>query len=154
MTRELLRQALTAIEESSIQNETAQDIRNYLAATETIGTHSDDCWTWGPRHYECAVRRTRELEADLEAMKHWIADWYAKDAELAALKAQKSEPSIPEGYVLAPKMLHYDLLGVIADVEQGDGFDDVCLSTIKRVCGSLLGAQPSVEVLYENPLGE
>ena len=27
----------------------------------------------------------------------------------------------------------YELLGVIADVEQGDGFDHVCLTTVKRV---------------------
>ena len=31
------------------------------------------------------------------------------------------------------KMLAYELMGVIADVEQGDGFDEVCLDTIKRV---------------------
>jgi len=36
----------------------------------------------------------------------------------------------------------YELLGVIADVEQGHGFDDVCLRTLKRVAGALLdGAQ-------------
>lgn len=27
-----------------------------------IGTHSDSCFTFGPRHYECALRRIRELE--------------------------------------------------------------------------------------------
>ena len=27
----------------------------------------------------------------------------------------------------------YELMGVITDVEEGDGFDDVCLSTVKRV---------------------
>lgn len=31
------------------------------------------------------------------------------------------------------KELFYELEGVITDVEQGDGFDDVCLGTIKRV---------------------
>ena len=31
------------------------------------------------------------------------------------------------------KQLSKELLGVIADVEEGDGFDDVCLDTIKYV---------------------
>jgi len=33
----------------------------------------------------------------------------------------------------ALKMAGYDLDGVITDVEEFDGFDDVCLQTIKRV---------------------
>jgi hypothetical protein len=33
----------------------------------------------------------------------------------------------------ALKMAGYELDGVIADVEKFDGFDDVCLQTIKRV---------------------
>jgi len=31
------------------------------------------------------------------------------------------------------KMLAYELTGVIVDVEQGNGFDEVCLDTVKRV---------------------
>ena len=31
----------------------------------------------------------------------------------------------------------HELMGVIADVEEGDGFDDVCLSTVKRVADHL-----------------
>jgi hypothetical protein len=27
-----------------------------------IGTHGPDCWSYGPRHYECALRRIKELE--------------------------------------------------------------------------------------------
>jgi hypothetical protein len=27
-----------------------------------IGTHSPECWSFGPRHYECAIRRIKELE--------------------------------------------------------------------------------------------
>lgn len=38
---------------------------------------------------------------------------------------------------MIPRFLRHDLLGVIADVEQGAGFDDVCLATIKRVANRL-----------------
>ena len=31
----------------------------------------------------------------------------------------------------------HELMGVITDVEEGDGFDDVCLSTVKRVAEHL-----------------
>lgn len=32
---------------------------------DRIGTHSESCWSFGPRHYECATRRVSELEAKL-----------------------------------------------------------------------------------------
>ena len=35
------------------------------------------------------------------------------------------------------KQQSHELMGVIADVEEGDGFDDVCLSTVKRVAEHL-----------------
>ena len=39
------------------------------------------------------------------------------------------------------KVLSYELLGVITDVEEGGGFDEVCLNTIKRVHNILAGAE-------------
>jgi hypothetical protein len=38
------------------------------------------------------------------------------------------------------RMQRYELMGVVADVEIGNGFDTVCLQTIKRVIGKLGGA--------------
>ena len=35
------------------------------------------------------------------------------------------------------KMLAYELEGVIVDTEDGEGFDQVCLNTIKRVQNQL-----------------
>lgn len=26
-----------------------------------IGTHAPDCWKWGPQHYECALRKVKEM---------------------------------------------------------------------------------------------
>lgn len=31
---------------------------------ERIGTHGWGCWSWGPKHYECALAKIRELEDD------------------------------------------------------------------------------------------
>jgi hypothetical protein len=47
----------------------------------------------------------------------------------------------------ALKIAGYDLDGVIADVEKFDGFDDVCLQTIKRVRSTIAKAleQPAQE---------
>ena len=35
------------------------------------------------------------------------------------------------------RMQRYELMGVVADVERGNGFDATCLETIKRVIGEL-----------------
>jgi hypothetical protein len=35
------------------------------------------------------------------------------------------------------RLQSYELLGVITDVEEGGGFDDVCLNTVKRVAQHL-----------------
>ena len=35
------------------------------------------------------------------------------------------------------KKQSYELLGVITDVEEGNGFDEVCLNTVKRVADYL-----------------
>jgi hypothetical protein len=58
-------------------------------------------------------------------------------------------------------VIRYNLDGVIADVEKFDGFDDVCLQTIKRVRNVIAEAleQPAQEPVawlqeYENQNGD
>ena len=29
-----------------------------------IGTHGPDCWSYGPRHYECAIRHINAMTDD------------------------------------------------------------------------------------------
>ena len=31
-----------------------------------IGTHHPDCWKWGPQHYECALRKIKEIKDMVE----------------------------------------------------------------------------------------
>jgi hypothetical protein len=46
---------------------------------------------------------------------------------------------IQRQHALDNRELSHELLGVIVDTEEGDGFDDVCLNTVKRVCSKLTG---------------
>jgi hypothetical protein len=46
---------------------------------------------------------------------------------------------------ITAKDLHYELEGVIADVEYGNGFDDVCLNTVKRVSNQLVSVQADAD---------
>lgn len=32
-------------------------------------THADDCWGWGPKHYECAIGKIERLQAEAERLR-------------------------------------------------------------------------------------
>lgn len=35
----------------------------------TVITHADNCWSWGPKHYKCAVREIRAKRAEVAAWR-------------------------------------------------------------------------------------
>lgn len=37
-------------------------------------THADDCWSWGPAHYDCAVREIERLRSIISDIKDWDCD--------------------------------------------------------------------------------
>jgi len=53
-----------------------------------------------------------------------------------------------------PAILQYELDGVIADIEQGAGFDSVCMETIKRVREYLPEWQRLLEEAEQHRRGE
>jgi hypothetical protein len=54
-------------------------------------------------------------------------------------KVEELIASMEKEYLDKNRKLSYELLGVIVDVEQGPGFDSVCLNTVKRVHSILEG---------------
>lgn len=74
------------------------------------------------------IAEVRALREDVQAAK------LLAHANGEMFKAEKAENE-------ALRRQSFELLGVVIDVEQGGGFDDACLSTIKRVMNVLAGKE-------------
>ena len=41
-----------------------RELKYQDARDNHIGTHGPDCWTFGPRHYDCAIRHINSITDD------------------------------------------------------------------------------------------
>lgn len=64
-------------------------------------THADDCWSWGPAHYDCAVKEIERLREKLSKMRVAEATAQAsptKSLPLTFIQGVLCSLSILDGY--------------------------------------------------------
>ncbi len=100
-----------------------RDILNALATreeapaeagdTDRIGTHSPSCWSFGPRHYECALAEINRLRAQPQAREEtqpvaWRArmkpdgEWMVLDAKYVPSRSADSAVEVQPLYTTPP----------------------------------------------------
>ena len=73
------------------------------------------------------------IEELAEQASHQSPDGYPVTIPYSKDFAEKFAELIVRECAKLNKKQYYELLGVIVDTEENDGFDDTCLDTVKRV---------------------
>lgn len=63
--------------------------------TDRQSTHSCDCWDWGPKHYERAVREIKALRAEVANWKR-VATIRTKLHDESESRAERAEAALAE----------------------------------------------------------
>jgi len=77
-----VRQAAAALAKLQAENERLNQCLRYEQHREgRIGTHSPNCHTWGPQHYECAIAKLEVAEAERDEAREALATFAILDNE-------------------------------------------------------------------------
>jgi len=74
--------------------------------------------------------RINELK---EQAMEWVPNMADPDTKIRLLNTEKFAELLIQECDRLNRSHSYELTGVVIDTEHGDGFDDVCLGTVKRV---------------------
>jgi hypothetical protein len=115
-------------------------------ATNYVSGHADSTGKFHATAQEKAEPYGYRYGNTLYESSNPLTDDHIRNHGLALYTAPPAEHVVPDAHGLS-----LELQGVIADVEQGHGFDDVCLRTIKRVEEALSAApeatpSPTIDV--------
>ena len=70
------------IQEAMIEIDSLKQQIKYQEYREgSIGAHSPHCYTFGPHHYECALRKIEELESEADKFAEVIIKEFSTEGE-------------------------------------------------------------------------